>query len=113
VIPLLSHRTRLLLELRSFDFFLLRKWWCHRVWPRIITVVIFPPAFFLNSCCTLYSLSNVTFIVSWEYVLFELRLFDFFRWRNLREKVCDPESLLSLIFLLHFFEFVFRIVFAL
>jgi hypothetical protein len=46
VIPLLSRRTRLLLELRPFDFFLLRKWWCHRVWPRIITVVIFPPAFF-------------------------------------------------------------------
>jgi hypothetical protein len=73
----------------------------------------FSSCIFLNSCCTLYSLSNVTFIVSWEYVLFELRLFDFFRWRNLREKVCDPESLLSLIFLLHFFEFVFRIVFAL
>jgi hypothetical protein len=30
----------------------------------------------------LYYLSNVTFSVLWEYVLFELRLFEFFFWRR-------------------------------
>jgi hypothetical protein len=40
--------------------------------------------YFFYSFLVLYYLSNVTFSVLWEYVLFELRLFDFFIffWRR-------------------------------
>jgi hypothetical protein len=75
------------------------------MWPQIITFTTFPPVFFINSCLVLYYLSNITctFSVLWEYVLFELRLFEFFWWRQTCDtKVCDPESLLSLLFLLYF-----------
>ncbi len=85
------------------------KWWCYRVRPRIITVVIFPPTFFVNSCSTLYSLSNVTFIVSWEHVLFELQLFDFFMEKWARKGMW-PQIITVITFPPVFlFEFVFAL----
>ncbi len=85
------------------------KWWCYRVRPRIITVIIFPPTFFVNSCSTLYSLSNVTFIVSWEHVLFELQLFDFFMEKWARKGMW-PQIITVITFPPVFlFEFVFAL----
>jgi hypothetical protein len=82
-------------------------WWRYvmqkGMWPRIITFTTFPPVFFIISSFTPYSpLCNDTFIVSWEYVLFELQLFENFWWRDVRRKVNDTESLLSLLLLLNF-----------
>jgi hypothetical protein len=71
------------------------------MWPRIITFTTFPPVFFIILSFTPYSLSNNTFIVSWEYVLFELQLFENFLWRDVTQKVNDAESLMSLLLLLY------------
>jgi hypothetical protein len=90
-----------LFELWLFEFF----WWRYvmrkGMWPRIITFTTFPPVFFIISSFTPYLLSNDTFIVLWEYVLFELQLFENFLWRDVTQKVNNAESLLSLLLLLY------------
>jgi hypothetical protein len=112
VIPIESS-DKILLELRPFDFFQLRKWWCYSVDPESLLSLFFLLLFlWIRAVHCILSLMlpllcrRSMYSLSYGYLIF-------FRWRNLCEKVCDPESLLSLIFLLHFFEFVFRIVFAL
>jgi hypothetical protein len=91
-----------LFELWLFAFFWQRYVTQTGMWPRIITFTTYPPLFFIISSFTPYLLSNNTFIVLWEYILFELQLFENFQWRDVMQKVNDTESLLSLLLLLYF-----------
>jgi hypothetical protein len=55
-------------------------WWRYvmqkGMWPQIMTFTTFPPVFFIYLSLTPYFLSKDNFIVSWEYVLFHLQLFE-------------------------------------
>jgi hypothetical protein len=103
ILPLLCRGSMYSLSYGYLNFFRWRSVTQKGIWPQIITVATFPPVFFINSFLVLYYLSNVTFSVLWEYVLFEFRLFEIIFFGDMwREKVCDPESLLSLLFLLYF-----------
>jgi hypothetical protein len=80
VIPLLSHQTRYswtyghlifsAKEMVVLKCVMLNHYFCY-----------FSSCFFVNSCSTFYLLYNFTFIVWWDYVLFELWPFEFF-WRR-------------------------------
>jgi hypothetical protein len=67
-----------LFELQLFENFQQQDGGCDPkgMWCWIITVITFPPVFFINSLFASYSLSNNTFIVTREQILLELWLFE-------------------------------------
>jgi hypothetical protein len=99
ILPLLCRGSMYSLSYGYLNFLRWRSVTQKGMLPQIITVATFPPVFFINSFLVLYYLSNVTFSVLWEYVLFEFRLFEIFFL-----EICDAKRYVTPNHYFHYFS---------